>query len=115
VTCAVDAWHFVEAVLTVGMKKFSHVVVLGVTVSALAISSAVAESKKADAAGAAEPKISKAEAQRLVVQRNPGANVVSCTEVTVKGEKMWAVSFTGTGANLTKKWLVNEQSGKITP
>lgn len=97
-----------------GMKKFAYVVLTATALSFLAISSAPAASQKAAATQAAQPKITKADAQRIVMQKNPGANVVSTTETTVAGHKVWALSVITTGGNVSKKIYVDQETGKIT-
>ena len=103
------------------MNKLLQITALAVAVSALAISSAPAQGKKADAkkgnekqaAQAGQPKISKADAERLALQRNPGASVVNSTEATVNGKKVWALSIVTTGGNVTRKVYVDEDTGKL--
>jgi len=102
------------------MSKFLKVILFAVTVSSLAISSAPAQTKKADAkkadtnkTTAAQGKITKAEAERIVMQKNPGANVVNTTATTVNGHQVWSVSVTGTGGNAARKVFVDQETGKI--
>lgn len=96
------------------MKKFAYLVLTATALSLLAISSAPAESQKAAANQAAQPKITKADAQRIVMPRNPGAKVVSTTEATMAGRKVWALSVITTGGNVSKKIYVDQETGKIT-
>lgn len=96
------------------MKKFAYLVLTATALSLLAISAAPAASEKAAANQAAQPKITKADAQRIVMEKNPGANVVSTTEATIAGHKVWALSVTTTGGNVSKKLYVDQETGKIT-
>ncbi len=96
------------------MKKLLQISALTIAVSAFAISPAPAQTKKTAAnQPAAQSKISKADAERLVTQRNPGATVLNTVEATVKGQKVWAVSIVGTGGNVSRKAYVDEETGKI--
>ena len=92
------------------MKKIAYVVVSAAALSLLAISSASAAGQKAEATQA---KISKADAEKIVVTKNPGAKVVSTTEATVAGHKVWALSVITTGGNVSKKLYVDQETGKI--
>lgn len=92
------------------MKKNAYVVLTAVTLSLLAISSAPAAGQKAEAA---QGKISKVDAEKIVMTKNPGAKVVSSTEATVAGHKVWALSVITTGGNVTKKIYVDEETGKL--
>ena len=102
------------------MKKLLHLVALTATVSSLAISAAPAQSakkgdtKKTDTTSASQAKISKADAERMVMQRNPGANVVNTIQATVQGRQVWQVSYTATGDYTTRKIYVDQDTGKMT-
>ena len=95
------------------MKKIAHVILFGVVACGLALSSAVAQTKKAQSNDAAQSKVSKADAEGLVVKRNPGATVLNSTEVTVNGHKVWSVSVATTGGNVARKVYVDEETGKL--
>jgi uncharacterized membrane protein YkoI len=95
------------------MNKLLQLITLAVAVSSLAISSAPAQTKKAEANQSAQAKISKADAERLALQRNPGATVVNTTEATVNGHQVWALSVVTTGGNVTRKVYVDQETGKL--
>ena len=102
------------------MKKLLQLIALAAVVSSLAVSSAPAQGKKPEAkkaqtvqSQAGQPKITKADAERLVIQKNPGANVLNTTESTVNGHKVWSVSVATTGGNVARKVLVDQETGKL--
>ena len=103
------------------MKKLLQITALGLAVFALAISSAPAQGKKAEAnkgnanqaAQAGQPKISKADAEHRRQQRYPGANIMNVVESTVNGHKVWALSFSTTGAPAARKAYVDQETGKV--
>jgi hypothetical protein len=95
------------------MNTILKAITLAVAVSSLAISSAPAQGKKAQADQSGQPKISKADAERLALQRNPGATIVNTTEATVSGHKVWALSVITTGGNVTRKVFVDQETGKL--
>jgi hypothetical protein len=113
------SWQLPEAGSIERMKQLLQLTALAVAVSSLAISSAPAQAKKNETKkmeanqAAGQPKISKADAERLVMQRNPGANVLNVTQATVGGHQVWAVSVAGTGAPAPKKIYVDQDSGKL--
>lgn len=97
------------------MKKLAYIALSIVAVSVLAGSSALAEPKKAEATNeaAAETKVTKEAAQKLVLQKYPGAQVINCESDTVKGNAVWVVRFSRTGGNVKEKVMVDAQTGKI--
>ena len=96
------------------MKKLVQIAVSVIVLSAFASSSAFAQGKKAQSKEAAAPSaVNKADAERLVLQRNPGATVLNSNEATVKGQKVWAVSISTTGGNVARKVYVDEATGKL--
>ena len=95
------------------MKKFAYIILSIVVVSVLASSPALAQGKKAEANQTAT-KITRDAAQQLVAQKYLGAEVISCNLDTVKGNSVWTVKFTRTGANLAETVTVDAQTGKIT-
>src|SRR5438094_881882 len=98
------------------MKKIAHVILFGVVACGLAMSSAVAQTKKEKAPAsqtATQSKVSKADAEALVMKRNPGATVLNSNEATVNGHKVWAVSVSTTGGNVARKVYVDQESGKL--
>jgi outer membrane lipoprotein-sorting protein len=97
------------------MKKIVQIALAVVVLSAFASSSAFAQGKKAASKeAAAQSAVSKADAERLVLQRNPGATVLNTNEATVKGQKVWSVSIATTGGNVARKVYVDEATGKLT-
>src|SRR5437762_658830 len=96
------------------MKKFAYIILSIVVVSVLATSSALAQAKKAETTQTAETKITRDAAQQLVMKKYLGAQVISCNLDTVKGNSVWTVKFTRTGANLAETVTVDAQTGKIT-
>lgn len=97
------------------MKKFAYVILSITLASVLAGSSAVAETKKAGTNQSAQGKhITKNEAQHLVLQKYPAANIKTCEEKTVNGTSIWVVSFTMTGGNAPQRVQVDAQTGKVT-
>lgn len=97
------------------MKKFAYIVLSIVVVSVLANSPALAEPKKAATANqaAAETTITKEAALKLVQQKYPGAEMISCEMGTVKDNSVWIVQFRRTGGHVAEKVAVNAQTGKI--
>src|SRR3954471_16417092 len=96
------------------MKKIAHVILFGVVACGLAMSSAVAQTKKAQSNEAAsQSKVSKADAEALVMKKNPGATVLNSNEATVNGHKVWAVSVSTTGGNVARKVYVDQDTGKL--
>ena len=65
------------------------------------------------AAQAGQPKISKADAEHRLQQRYPGANIMNVVESTVNGHKVWALSFSTTGAPAARKAYVDQETGKV--
>ncbi len=95
------------------MKKIAYIILSIVVVSVLATSSALAQAKKAETTQTAETKITRDAAQQLVMKKYLGAKVISCNLDTVKGNSVWTVKFTRTGANLAETVTVDAQTGKI--
>jgi outer membrane murein-binding lipoprotein Lpp len=100
------------------MKKIAHVILFGVVACGLAMSSAVAQSKKDKAqtnvaTTTSQSKVSKADAEALVLKRNPGATVLNSNEATVNGHKVWSVSVSTTGGNVARKVYVDQDTGKL--
>ncbi len=97
------------------MRKFAYIVLSIVVVSVLANSRAQAEPKKAatDSQAAAATTITKEAAQKLVQQKYPGAQLISCEMGTVKDNSVWIVQFRRTGGNVAEKVMVDPQTGKI--
>lgn len=96
------------------MKKFANLTLSIAVALVLAGSSALAQPKKADANQAAHGKITKNEAQHLVLTKYPAANIKNCELKTVNGASVWIVSFTMTGGNVPQRVQVDEQTGKLT-
>ena len=105
--------HRRKSVFNSHMKKFAYIILSIVVVSVLANSSALAQAKKAEATQTAETKITRDAAQQLVTKKYLGAKVISCNLDTVKGNSVWTVKFTRTGANLAETVSVDAQTGKI--
>jgi hypothetical protein len=95
------------------MKNIACIALAAAAVSLLAVSSAPAQARKGDSTQAVQPKISKADAERLTLQRNPGATVLNTTQATVKGRQVWAVSVATTGGNVARKVFVDQETGKL--
>jgi NAD(P)H-dependent flavin oxidoreductase YrpB (nitropropane dioxygenase family) len=96
------------------MNKFLQIIVSSAAVSLLAISTAPAQAKKAEPSQTtAQAKIDQKQAEKLVLKKYPGANIVSCTESTAGGHAAWLVSFTSIGASTAQKVYVDQESGKI--
>jgi uncharacterized membrane protein YkoI len=96
------------------MKKLGYAILSAVALASLAISSAPAQTKKAEAKQpAAQGKITKADAERLVQQKNPGLNILNSTEATVNGHQVWSVSVATTGGNVARKVYVDQETGKL--
>ena len=100
------------------MKQFAYIILSIVVVSVVASSPALAAGeKKAEAtktaAAAADTKIDKAGAEKLVMQKYPGATVIGCEMGTVKDNSVWVVRFKRTGNNVAEKVSVDPQTGKI--
>jgi uncharacterized membrane protein YkoI len=62
-----------------------------------------------------EGKITKNEAQHLVLKQFPGATIKSCDLETTNGHSVWVVSFMKAGDKNVGKVQVDGQTGKITP
>ena len=62
-----------------------------------------------------EGKITKNEAQHLVLKQFPGATIKSCELKTVNGHSVWVVSLTKSGDKTVAKVQVDGVTGKITP
>lgn len=62
-----------------------------------------------------EGKITKNEAQHLVLQKFPGAKIVRCELQPVNGHSFWMVDVVQPGAQAVSKVQVDGRSGKITP
>ena len=98
------------------MKKFAYIILSIVVVSVFASSSSFAGAKKTESTTqtqTAETKITRDAAQQLVMKKYLGAKVISCNLNTVKGNSVWMVKFTQTGANLAKTVKVDAQTGEI--
>jgi Peptidase propeptide and YPEB domain. len=61
-----------------------------------------------------EGKITKNEAQHLVLKQFPGATIKDCELKTVKGHSVWVVSLMKTGDKTVAKVQVDGLTGKIT-
>ena len=102
------------------MNKFTHIILslVAVAVVGFATSSAfAAEPKKAEAKAspaAAETKITKEQAQNLVLKKYIGAQITTCELGTDKGNSVWIVTFTQTGGHAAQKVQVDAQNGKVT-
>lgn len=101
------------------MKKFAYIILSVVVGSVVASSSAIAQAKKDAGTSkatdtAATGKITKNEAQHLVLKRYPGANIISCDESTVNGKAVWIVKYTAVDGNLANKIQVDAQTGQLT-
>ena len=95
-------------------KNFFSLTFLVVTLSLLALSPAPAQMTKAEADRITHGKITKNQAQHLVLNKYPGAKIISCNEATANsGHSMWKVRFTVTGSNLAQNVSVDEETGKI--
>jgi uncharacterized membrane protein YkoI len=92
------------------MKKLIGAILSLAAVSAFVVSPALA----AEPASAPQGKITKNEAQHLVLKKYPGARVVSCESKTANGNAVWVVTFAETGSNANRSVTVDEQTGKIT-
>jgi uncharacterized membrane protein YkoI len=95
------------------MKKFAFIALVVAAVAFVTVSPAPAQVRKGDSTQAVQPKISKAEAERLALQRNPGANVLNTTQATVKGRQVWSISVATTGGNVARKVFVDQETGKL--
>ena len=62
-----------------------------------------------------EGKITKNEAQHLVLKQFPDATIKSCELKTTNGHSVWIVSLTKAGDKMIAKVQVDGLTGKITP
>jgi uncharacterized membrane protein YkoI len=62
-----------------------------------------------------EGKITKNEAQHLVLKQFPDATIKSCELKTTNGHSVWVVSLTKAGDKTLAKVQVDGLTGKITP
>ncbi len=62
-----------------------------------------------------EGKITKNEAEHIVLQKFPGAKVTKCELNTSKGHGIWVLEVTKAGANTASKVQVDGRSGKMLP
>lgn len=107
-------WHGAKNLIYFRMNKFLPLVFLVVILALLAPFSAFAQMEKAEMDRIAHGKITKNQAQHLVLNKYPGAKIISCDEATANGHLMWKVRFTVTGSNLAERVDVDEDTGKIT-
>lgn len=94
------------------MKRSSIFLLSIVTVATFATSSASSaatrETRRLDAG-----KITKNEAQHLVLKHNPGARIQNCRLTGAKGHSVWVVDFMAAGSNKATTVRVDGRSGKI--
>ncbi len=96
------------------MKRFSHFVFSFVIACAFAVSSMNAASSRENKR-LQEGKITKIEAQHLVLRKFPGATIKKCELTGGKDHSVWVLDVIKAGAHDATKVQVDGRSGTIAP